>query len=1258
MQLTVFPSFVLHHCGAIGQQHCIGAMPKGVHFRLRFVLAKLREELRVRRGSYPSTTAALAQLEAALEAEFPQRRATCQQPAACSRSGLRVQMHRQRCSRLHRRVDELEAQLAKHTAAKLAGGRLSEDCYVRVFLASPVATGRALARSFRDILGPEGAVVSRRSMENIRDTWVEMYKKMVLTCCAEMVAAGAAAARQNGRACALVFLKHCQDECDARLRSGDPRDGPKVPRRGRASKVQQHVLRLAVGSRERDVPSELEALGDKTAGTLATSFERILRSMASNLWPAALPASPETPETWFIHVLVGDGINTNEAAAKILWSCMSTAPLSPNVRYFLILVKCATHQAALSAKAMVEGVPAKIAGGELHVSLVGTAVRLFKYVLCDYFEEVCAAVQAWVEETLEVVDSSRADISGQKQTAALHELYTDHVLPNLMLALFNNGLDRMSHIVGNGKDPVKERPLLVGQFAQFFVTHMAHVDSCPTPNRFFTFRAAVDRMTAMHLVSFPKHALQFRRGNMREESQKRVKRILAFFNHAEAGQLLRRTSLCFQITGGVEALVTAQRQPSEPPLAVRLCKGEADDLVRERLQRIFGCMPLDSFLQIGPAAGALLGTATDLYVRMGQFKEYPTRLVKMSLRWFPESSPTSCDDFLFAPESTLDVGVGVPLQRLAWQKGGNDEIAAKRWLLSREPQELFDAIADHLFYTSIEVERRHSEVKNWNPARKVAHIATVSRNAIILRFNRWREAQTRALEVAAMELRKAKRTTWTSLAWQEASAAERPVGVPFQTVQDEASLQASPETSAERSAPSRSKAPRVSIDTRRDLERRAKGSIAAAQAKYDGILATCVIPATRQQWEKWLREHWVEFQEARKCATPQRRLINFRLRARAHLPAPAARFQPIPVARLPDEIAWLRNLQGRVGWFGLCTSSRKLLIFLTWLRGRAYCVVLASFGLQGVGLKAANLTRDFDLPMRLQQLHDLANDLEDEVVRDMFQFKVTGRPLDSGVAGVPGGGICVETGQACRIRGPLLVARRKGTKRMDEDNDEGGGDISDLGSDSDLRRGSDLSDPECVLDTDVDSSGDVFDESDSASDIPDEGGPAGDARPADPGNAKPTNASSQKKHVDANHGKRLAKQPLWENGYFYIADNTGKDESVKIYMFDCWSLPPPAGMGRSPQMSKTLTPRHYSETRESPIRSFLLLRAWMLWRFAQHGWAMAERGRHRQYDEDFAELLREIRKLGYADRLLGNAEANKLLQLWVPELAATLSTGG
>ena len=175
----------------------------------------------------------------------------------------------------------MEAEVARAAAAKAAGGRISEECFVRIMLASPVATGRALADAFRHVLGDETPVVSRPSIEGTRDAWVGFYKAMAEAAVARMVADGAQQAQQLGREFAVAFVLHCQDECDARMRSGERRDTPSIPRRGRSSKVEQHVVRVAVGGASREWPCELEALGDKTGATLATSFEALLRRIAA-----------------------------------------------------------------------------------------------------------------------------------------------------------------------------------------------------------------------------------------------------------------------------------------------------------------------------------------------------------------------------------------------------------------------------------------------------------------------------------------------------------------------------------------------------------------------------------------------------------------------------------------------------------------------------------------------------------------------------------------------------------------------------------------------------------------------------------------------------------------------------------------------------------------------------------------------------------------------------------------------------------------
>ena len=122
------------------------------------------------------------------------------------------------------------------------------------------------------------------------------------------------------------------------------------------------------------------------------------------------------------------------------------------------------------------------------------------------------------------------------------------------------------------------------------------------------------------------------------------------------------------------------------------------------------------------------------------------------------------------------------------------------------------------------------------------------------------------------------------------------------------------------------------------------------------------------------------------------------------------------------------------------------------------------------------------------------------------------------------------------------------------------------------------------------------------------------------------------------------------------------DGTAKILMVEGWKIhDPPLGMGKKPQRSKTITCSHYGWDRlKAPQRAFLLLRAWMLWRFGYGGFATAEvadKGRHRQYLEDCAALVLEIRAQGCADRLLGNTKANAQLKQYVPDLVATLLKG-
>ena len=173
----------------------------------------------------------------------------------------------------------------------------------------------------------------------------------------------------------------------------------------------------------------MEALGDKTAATLCASFERLLRTIVGGLVPAtgvdatppaSVPGKPQASvpgkpqaEVWLLHVLVGDGIGTNEAAAKLLWACIQERGLGPRVRYLLMVIICGTHQTGLAAKSAVAGRAAAVAAREkLHEDIAGVTVRLYKFLINDYFDQFVASINEWIFRDLEILQPHEVDTAG------------------------------------------------------------------------------------------------------------------------------------------------------------------------------------------------------------------------------------------------------------------------------------------------------------------------------------------------------------------------------------------------------------------------------------------------------------------------------------------------------------------------------------------------------------------------------------------------------------------------------------------------------------------------------------------------------------------------------------------------------------------------------------------------------------------------------------------------------------------------------
>ena len=119
-------------------------------------------------------------------------------------------------------------------------------------------------------------------------------------------------------------------------------------------------------------------------------------------------------------MLVGDGIGTNEAAARIVLKDVECHPLPVGMKYSLLVVKCASHQANLVTTSAVRGRASKL--GDASSAAVGasddpvkaktaayaspghdplacgTIVRLFKYLACDYCSGFLACLEALVAQ--------------------------------------------------------------------------------------------------------------------------------------------------------------------------------------------------------------------------------------------------------------------------------------------------------------------------------------------------------------------------------------------------------------------------------------------------------------------------------------------------------------------------------------------------------------------------------------------------------------------------------------------------------------------------------------------------------------------------------------------------------------------------------------------------------------------------------------------------------------------------------------------
>ena len=507
-----------------------------------------------------------------------------------------------------------------------------------------------------DLVGGKesGSGCSRTTISSIRDAFLATAVDMMHGEARREIMKAAAGATASGASRMTCGLLHIQDEASMRLRStGVDEIAAHGPSRSRSSKVQQHALWLHMSGQRLPLLAELDPLANKSAATIATSLARALRMAASLVSKGiADAAAGDEVLTWFVHVLVGDGVATNEAVAKILFAEACQRPLGVGLeKYFLMLVKCASHQSNLAVGSCVSGRAAFVAAGEAAAAMAakaggdgdpsrarqlarkgdgparavcGTTVRLFKYLISDYYNAFFASLRA-LADALPFAFEDERSVEASARWAKLAELY-DVAIPPDLLQLLNAGCDQWLHVIpaeGDGRkmferDPDEYRCQVRDRLLEFLRRTLLVVDEHPTLSRMFTFSQHVQRLLLLSLIGVCDKVFKLGTVSPQERNKKRLTRVKAFLSLPETPQYLRRTGVALRLTDHIDRL--CGKLAGDTPMLVRLVKGVARQAVNANVAKLVAKFSCDPQLDSSGAIALVLGTGVEILVRFEHYE--------------------------------------------------------------------------------------------------------------------------------------------------------------------------------------------------------------------------------------------------------------------------------------------------------------------------------------------------------------------------------------------------------------------------------------------------------------------------------------------------------------------------------------------------------------------------------------------------------------------------------------------------------------
>ncbi len=1054
---------------------------------------------------FPHLVNAVAVLEAAV-------RQTLQDDLLAVNVGGRPGMRHVTMDQLRQRLYRARAKLAEvkkqheHVRDNFHNG-IGAHWLVHAGLSDPSTPVRCVADWCRDF-NAEVPAIARTSVGAVRDAFCETLKAM--------------AASHLKNYCSdsphgWILIKQVHDEASMRLRSF--LQGSMGVKRGRSSKIQNSVISVNKTASQTDfvrVPVELMALERKDAPTMATALLRSLQEVLQAVDPTVVMRG--------LHVVIGDGIATNEAACRLLFGFMCERRFLTDYRLFFL--RCSTHQANLVVKRAVCG------PGHKHKDhpLISCCSRFFKHLLPHNVEEFSTnlrlhagrrvAFRNVATMTKEETDSARDRANA---TRSLQRLYGKGVLPDSLIQAINGDLSGLEclHTAGTKGNSLSEVLCLLHK-------HCLQVEEKPVVTRFHLFADCVHCLLRWKMLNLtPEDVLSVHTKQPTEQSQARLKKVKGYMVAEGTSLELRRAALCLQLTMYATNLTgqkvvprqpaTSQEPPaSEPqPTLLRLARGGVSQWVWQQLDNLVTNFHADPALtgHEGHLLECLAAVAGELQARFQQYETWPARVVLLSQTFNPNGCGMAALELLQANPEQLDRGFTLPLQERA-QAAGSSDPARMQFLFSLDVQEEIDAIAIHVEGSSLDVERKH-RIDKMSEKHTVLGVASASRNGIIRQWRRdialIREGLSRGDPKGRISRRR-RHMNIRSLALAQAPHLF-PQAHGRLWWQAEVGMREAKRMRTAAPGPDRSAALDMYIEEHRDELEKKLADIRSAAPKAPPSRNTSGSPLSKAEWMEWFEDSQNRelFQtRLRAVRNGSRRHHNMRLRSSNEMPERSHRFLPPNDATVP----FGRRLHS--GFFCIAEKDTDLRVVLL--------VISAATRFLGFRLEPDHARRTFVFPLACAQKSTLLRPLRDWLPECLLSKACVVYKLDMSVVGRTESHCKLVVDHVREVPEPRFT-RKQGSKIAPDteccDDDSDGTDVTDVLSVSDA------SEVSVVMSTDEDSSGTESDDSrgsTSGSDLPERGVTRG----------------------GWGGGSRAAPHThtAWSNEYFVLTDNRNFGDSL------------------------------------------------------------------------------------------------------------------